>query len=87
MDDDEGTLLKYYSVLVVYSVDIRTSSLCQALRSVRSLDCTVAILPFGGRDMNELVIQQAIADVINAGVTVIAAAGNDGPVFGYVKEW
>ena len=36
--------------------------------------------------MDELVLQQAIADVINAGVTVIAAAGNDGPAFGYARK-
>ena len=72
--------------MVLYIVDIRTSSLCQALRSVLSLDCSIAILPFGGRDMDEPVIQQAIADVCNAGVTVIAAAGNDGPVFGYARN-
>lgn len=65
-------------------IDIRTTSICNALRFVRSLACTVTILPFGGRDMDEQAIQDAIVDVVNAGSTVVVAAGNDGPVNGYV---
>lgn len=65
-------------------IDIRTTSICNALRVVRSLACTVTILPFGGRDMDEQAIQNAIGEVVNAGSTVVVAAGNDGPVNGYV---
>lgn len=34
--------------------------------------------------MDEQAIQNAIGEVVNAGSTVVVAAGNDGPVNGYV---
>ena len=59
-----------------------TSSVCQGLRRTVKESCSIVVLPFGGRDMNEPAIFETISEVTKAGVVVVAAAGNDGPSMG-----
>ena len=63
-------------------LDIITSSVCQGLHRAVQESCSIAVLPFGGRDMNEPAINQVLNEVTESGMVLVAAAGNDGPSMG-----
>lgn len=40
-------------------------------------------MSFGGRDLNESVINQKMDVLLSNGISLVASAGNDGPSWGY----
>ncbi|KAK8808729.1 hypothetical protein WA588_004373 [Blastocystis sp. NMH] len=87
LDEKNPGLLPHAHLIALKVVDrneeIQTSSVCRALEYARA-HCTVAVLPLGGRDMDEPSIHHSITAAASAGLLIVVAAGNDGPSAGSV---
>lgn len=66
-----------------FSLDIPTKSVLKAFDQVLVENCTIVVMSFGGRDLNESVINQKMDVLLANGISLVASAGNDGPSWGY----
>ena len=77
MDKNERDCAPIYSF-----VGILTSSVLKALSQSIIEQCTIVVMSFGGRDLDEPIIQTQLNKVLEHGIMVIASAGNEGPSYG-----
>ena len=63
-------------------IEILTKWILKALEQSIVEECTAVVICFGGRDLDELSIQQTINKVLLHSIPIIISAGNEGPSYG-----
>ena len=63
-------------------IEILTKWILKALEQSIIEECTAVVICFGGRDLDELSIQQTINKVLLHSIPIIISAGNEGPSYG-----
>lgn len=66
----------------LHYIGILTKWILKALEQSIIEECTAVVICFGGRDLDELSIQQTINKVLLHSIPIIISAGNEGPSYG-----
>ena len=66
----------------LHYLGILTKWVLNALDQSIIAECTAVVICFGGRDLDELPIQQTINKILLNDIPIIISAGNEGPSYG-----